>query len=339
MGAHDPTQPTHRRYAQVMSRNLMMRDAPDHTRLRKLLNHAFTGNATRTWDTVIESVVDDVLGAARVDEEINLFTEIAELIPVTVVARLLGVPVEDRHFFRNLSLSFALSLDLAVTGDERDRVIEESVQLFDYVRDLAEDKKDQQADDLLTTLLRAEEDGGKLTLDEIIAQVCMLLVAGNETTADLITTGLALLLTRPDQFRDLRADPGLIESMLLEVLRFEPPLQFSPRIAAADIAVAGGRTIPKDSSVFFCHGSANRDPRQFDQPDEFDIRRGDKRHLAFAAGPHFCIGNQLALAEGAVFFGKLFSTFDRIELSGEPRLRTDRFNQRGYETVPVILAR
>jgi hypothetical protein len=288
---------------------------------------------------VIESVVDDVLGAARVDEEINLFTEIAELIPVTVVARLLGVPVEDRHFFRNLSLSFALSLDLAVTGDERDRVIEESVQLFDYVRDLAEDKKDQQADDLLTTLLRAEEDGGKLTLDEIIAQVCMLLVAGNETTADLITTGLALLLRHPEQFNAVREDHALIEPALLEVLRFEPPLQFSPRIAATDIPEAGGKTIPAGSNVFFCHGSANRDPRQFERPDEFDIRRGDKRHLAFAAGPHFCVGNQLALTEGAVFFRKLLTTYDRIELTGEPRLRTDRFNQRGYETVPITLSR
>ncbi|HEY9414656.1 MAG TPA: cytochrome P450 [Pseudonocardia sp.] len=339
MGAHDPTQPTHRRYAQVMSRNLMMRDAPDHTRLRKLLNHAFTGKATRTWNMVIESVVDDVLGAARVDEEINLFTEIAELIPVTVVARLLGVPVQDRRFFRNLSLSFALSLDLAVTGDERDRVIEESVQLFDYVRDLAEDKKNQEADDLLTTLLRAEEDGGRLTLDEIIAQVCMLLVAGNETTADLITTGLALLLRHPDQFHDVRRDHSLIDPALLEVLRFEPPLQFSPRIAATDIHDAGGKTIPRGSNVFFCHGSANRDPRQFERPDEFDIRRGDKRHLAFAAGPHFCIGNQLALTEGAIFFRKLLTTYDRIELTAEPRLRTDRFNQRGYETVPITLTR
>jgi cytochrome P450 len=172
-----------------MSRNLMMRDAPDHTRLRKLLNHAFTGRATRSWDSVINSVVGVVLPAARVGEEINLFTEIAELIPVTVVARLLGAPMAGHQFFRRLSLSFALSLDLAVTGDERDRVSEESVQLFDYVRDLALEKKQTAGEDnLLTTLLRAEEDGGKLTLDEIIAQVCMLLVAGNETTADLITT-------------------------------------------------------------------------------------------------------------------------------------------------------
>jgi cytochrome P450 len=339
MGAHDPSQPTHQRYAQVMSRNLMMRDAPDHTRLRKLLNHAFTGKATRVWEPVIESVVDDVLGAARVNEEINLFTEIAELIPVMVVARLIGVPMADHHLFRHLSLSFALSLDLAVTGDERDRVIEESVQLFHYVRDLAEEKRNRPADDLLTTLLRAEEDGGKLSLDEIVAQVCMLLVAGNETTADLITTGLALFLQHPDQFHALCEDDALIDPALLEVLRFESPLQFSPRIAATDIPDAGGKTIPEGSNVFFCHGSANRDPRQFDRPDEFDIRRGDKRHLAFAAGPHFCIGNQLALTEGAVFFRKLLSMFDRIELTGEPRLRTDRFNQRGYETVPITLKR
>jgi cytochrome P450 len=218
-------------------------------------------------------------------------------------------------------------------------VIEESVQLFDYVRDLAEEKRNRPADDLLTTLLRAEEDGGKLSLDEIVAQVCMLLVAGNETTADLITTGLALFLQHPDQFHALCEDNALIDPALLEVLRFESPLQFSPRIAATDIPDAGGKTIPEGSNVFFCHGSANRDPRQFDRPDEFDIRRGDKRHLAFAAGPHFCIGNQLALTEGAVFFRKLLSMFDRIELTGEPRLRTDRFNQRGYETVPITLKR
>jgi cytochrome P450 len=171
-------------------------------------------------------------------------------------------------------------------------------------------------------------------MNELVASACMLLVAGNETTADLIATGLALFLDHPDQLKAMQDDRSLVDSAMLEVLRYESPLQFSPRIATEEVQ-AGGQTIPKGSKVFFGHGSANRDPRQFDRPDEFDVRRGDKRHLAFAAGPHFCIGNQLALTEGKVFFNNLFDRFATITPGGPGELRTDRFFQHGYHYLPV----
>ena len=335
LGQHDPENPVHQRYAQVMSRNLMMNDAPDHSRLRGLLNHAFVGRAVRAWDPVIQEVLDIVLDSVPVGEEFDAFSMIGEVIPVGVITRLIGVPFADRERFRRLSVAFASSIDPLVVGEERDQVIRESVELFDYVRELAQDRSRESGDDLLSTLIQAEEDGSKLDMDELVAQVCMLLVAGNETTADLITTGLALLLQHPDQLALVRDDPTLIDSAMLEVLRYESPLQFSPRLAAEDIDDVGDSTIPKGSRVFFGHGSANHDPRQFERPDEFDIRRGDRSHLAFAAGPHFCIGNGLALAEGKAFFRDFFARFDNVTLAGDPELRLDRFIQRGYKKLPL----
>jgi cytochrome P450 len=174
-------------------------------------------------------------------------------------------------------------------------------------------------------------------MDELIASVCMLLVAGNETTADLIATGLALFMGHPDQFSELREDPTLIGTALLEVLRYESPLQFSPRIATEDLQL-GSESIPKGGKVIFGHGSGNRDPRQYQNPETFDIRRGDKRHLAFAAGPHFCIGNQLALSEGEIFFRTLFDRFGEVAPAAPGELRTDRLFQHGYAKLPVTIA-
>lgn len=204
------------------------------------------------------------------------------------------------------------------------------------MRALAVDRHRAPGEDLLSTLVRAEEDGTKLAMDELVACVCMLLVAGNETTADLIATGLALLLAHPGQLDVLRTRPELIDSALHEVLRYEAPLEFSPRIAAEDIPL-DGRVIPQGSRVFFGHGSGNRDPRQFDRAEQFDVTRNDKSHLAIAAGAHFCIGNQLAIAEGREFFTRMLERFPLVKLAGEPAHRTDRFFQHGYASVPIIV--
>lgn len=254
---------------------------------------------------------------------------------------LIGVPVADRDQFRKLSVSFASTFDPVVQGEQRDQCVRDSVELMDYIenlaRELAKDRDHAGGHGLLTTLITAEEDGSKLSMEELVANVGMLLVAGNETTADLISTGVGLLLGHPDQLALLRADPSLVDSALLEILRYEAPLQFSPRIAADDIDIEGGRTIPKGSKVLFGHGSANRDPRQFDMPDVFDIRRNDRHHLAFAAGPHFCIGNALALAEGRVFFRQLLERFGKIEPAGAAKWREGRLIQRGFDYLPVAV--
>lgn len=337
-GQYDQDNPIHRRYAKVAARNLMITDAPDHTRVRSLLNHAFTGRAARRQQPIIEAVADEVLDAVPAGVEIDVVGTLAEVMPVWVISKLIGVPIADRERFRRLSVAFTETFDPTIAGERRDQSIKDSVDLFDYVGELARDRSREAGEDLLSTLVRAEEGGAKLTMDELVASVCMLLTAGNETTADLIATGLALLLRHPEQLRQLREDPDLIELAMHEVLRYESPLQFSPRIPTADVEV-GGQVIPKGAKVFFGHGSGNRDPRQYERPEEFNIYRGDKRHLAFAAGPHFCIGNALALSEGEVFFRKLFERFSSIEAAGPGELRTDRFFQHGYGSLPVILRR
>jgi len=335
-GTYDKSDPVHRRYAEIASRNLMINDAPDHTRLRGLLNHAFAGKATKLWGPAIQAVVDEVLDEIEPDTELDFMPQVAEVIPVWVISKLLGVPIADRELFRRRSIAFTETFDPTIMGERRDRAIRESVELFDYVRALAEDRSRASGDDLLSTLINAEEDGERLTMDELIACTCMLLVAGNETTADLIGTGLVLFLEHPEQFAALRADPDLIPSALLEVLRYESPLQFSPRIVAGDVEL-GPAELTTGDKVIFGHGAANRDPRVFDDPDTFDIRRGDRRHLAFAVGPHYCIGNGLALKEGDVFFRSLFDRYGDITATKPAQWRTDRFFQHGYHSIPVHL--
>lgn len=336
-GTYDKDDPVHQRYAEVASRNLMINDPPDHTRLRGLLNHAFAGKATKQWGPAIQAVVDEVLDEIEPGTELDFMSQIAEVIPVWVISRLIGVPIADRELFRQRSIAYTETFDPTIMGERRDRAIRESVELFDYVGALAEDRRRGTGDDLLSTLINAEEDGEKLTMDELIACTCMLLVAGNETTADLIGTGLALFMEHTDQFKALRADPDLIPSALLEVLRYESPLQFSPRIVAEDLELGPAKLVTGDK-VIFGHGSANRDPRVFENPDTFDIRRGDKRHMAFAVGPHYCIGNGLALKEGEVFFRTLFDRYGEITPAAPAQWRTDRFFQHGYATIPVHLA-
>lgn len=336
-GTYDREDPVHRRYAEVASRNVMITDAPDHTRLRALMNHAFTGRAIKLWGPAIQTVTDEVLGSVVTGTEVDAMADLAEVVPVWVISKLIGVPIADRERFRQLSVAFTETFDPTVMGERRDRAIRHSVELFDYVRDMALDRTRAPGEDLLTTLIHAEEDGAKLSMDELIASVCMLLVAGNETTADLIATGLAQLMAHPDQFRELRGDHSLLSTALLEVLRYESPLQFSPRIATEDLQL-GSESIPKGGKVLFGHGSGNRDPRQYQEPETFDIRRGDKRHLAFAAGPHFCIGNQLALSEGEIFFRSLFDRFGEITPTGPGEMRTDRLFQHGYARLPITIA-
>lgn len=336
-GTYDRNDPVHLRYAEVASRNLMIRDAPDHTRLRALLNHAFTGRATRLWGSAIQAVTDEVLDSVEPGTDLDAMAELAEVVPVWVISKLIGVPIADREHFRRLSVAFTETFDPTVMGERRDRAITQSVELFDYVKELALDRTRAPGEDLLTTLIQAEEDGSRLSMDELLASVCMLLVAGNETTADLIATGLGLFMAHPDQLAELRADPSLMGTALLEVLRYQSPLQFSPRIATEHLEL-GSESIPKGGKVLFGHGSGNRDPRQYDDPEVLDIRRGDKRHLAFAAGPHFCIGNQLALSEGEIFFRTLFDRFGEIVPAGPAEMRTDRLFQHGYAKLPVSIA-
>lgn len=336
-GAHNADDPEHQRFAQVAKHNLIASDAPVHTRLRALVGHAFTGRAAKSWGPAIDAVATEVLDTITGGEEIEVVSRVAEVMPVWVISRLLGVPISDRERFRRLSVAFTETFDPTVVGERRDRAIRDSVELFDYVRKMAEQRRTHPGEDLLSTLLHAEEQGDRLTIDELVATVCMLLVAGNETTADVIASGLALLLSHPAQLDALRADPTLVDSAVLEVLRYESPLQFTGRVAAQDVQL-GPHTVEKGVNVFFCLASANRDPRQFDRADEFDIRRGDRRHLAFGAGPHFCIGNQLALAEAGAFLRHLLARSPAMELTGPAVVRTDRFYQRGYAMLPVAFA-
>jgi len=339
-GVHDPQNPAHRRWAAIASQNLLASDPPKHTRLRTLLSHAFSGRALRAWSPAITESIEEVLAEVPVGAEFNAIAEIADVLPVRVISKLIGIPIADVERFHRLSLALTETFDVAVQGERRDRAILDSLELFEYVRGLAEERRDDPEldsyDDLLSTLLQAEESGGRLNMDELLATIGILLVAGNETTTDTIGNGLGLLTQNPDQMAAVRTDRSLINKAILEILRSESPIQTTGRKTVKTVEYKGV-TIKKGENVFVCMGSANRDDRVYDHPEKFDIHRGDSRHLAFGLGAHFCIGNQLARIQVAMLLNELFDRYRLIEAGPSKRIqRSDRLLQRGLADLPVI---
>jgi cytochrome P450 len=340
MGSHDPSNPTHRRWAAIASQNLLATDPPKHTRLRTLLSHAFSARALRAWSEAITESIDEVLFGIAPDMEVDAVGTVATVLPVWVISKLIGVPIADRQRFHRMSLALTETFDVTVQEERRDRAIEDSLELFDYVRELAETRRSdgdfESSDDLLSTLLRAEESGERLTMDELLATVGILLVAGNETTTDTIGNGIGLLLRHPDQMIAMRDHRELIDKAVLEILRMESPIQLAGRKAASDFEYRG-RAISKGVNAFVCIGAANRDPRAFDRADEFDVSRGGTKHLAFGRGAHLCIGSQLARIQVRMLFNELFDRFPSMQAGkSEPVMRSDRLLQRGYEQLPVV---
>jgi cytochrome P450 len=341
-GIHDPDNPTHRRWAAIASQNMLASDPPKHTRLRTLLSPAFSARALRAWSDAIATSIDEVLAGVEPGEEVDAIGALATVLPVWVISRLIGVPIADRHRFHRLSLALTETFDVTVQGERRDRAIADSLELFDYVRDLAETRRVagslEDSDDLLGTLLRTEESGERLTMDELVAIVGILLVAGNETTTDTIGNGIGLLLRHADQMVAMRHDRDLIDKAVLEILRMESPIQLAGRKASQDFEYRG-HSMSRGVNAFVCIGSANRDPRAFDRADEFDISRGDTKHLAFGRGAHLCIGSQLARIQVRMLFNELFDRFASIQAGrSEPAMRSDRLLQRGYTQLPVVFA-
>jgi cytochrome P450 len=244
--------------------------------------------------------------------------DLAYPLPVRVISELLGVPPDDRPRFQGWSEQLARSVDPSILlGGSVDEVTAAREEFADYFRELIGARRAQPGEDLLSHLIRVEEDGDQLTEDELLATCILLLVAGHETTVNLIGNGILALLRHPDQLAALRDDPALGGAVVEETLRYDPPVQMTSRVARGGIRV-GDLDPPDGATILVLLAAANRDPEMFTDPDRFDIARTDGHaHLAFAAGPHFCLGASLARLEGAAAFAA-FAT--RVP---DPRLDTD----------------
>ena len=309
-------------------------DPPAHTRMRNLVNKAFTPRVVERSRPRIQAIAGSLLDDLPEPGRLDVIADLAIPLPVIVIAEVLGVPADDRQRFKAWSSDIAGTLGGPFQPlDVLDRARVSSNELADYFREQIAARRRAPRDDLLSALIAAEEQGDLLNEDELLATCILLLVAGNETTTNLIGNGMLALIENPDQRRRLQADASLIPVAVDEMLRYDPPAQMTSRIALEETELRGGRFEP-GQVVLAVLGAANRDPEQFPDPDRFDVGRANNRHLAFGYGIHYCLGAPLALAEAQVAFETLLRRLPEPELAGEPQ-RGPSFILRGLRSLPV----
>jgi cytochrome P450 len=316
---------------------MLDRDPPDHTRLRGLVNKAFTPRVVEVLRPNIQKFVDDLLDRVEGRNSMDLIEDFAYPIPVVVICEMLGVPVADRERFRTWGLDIARGLDAILLPLDSDVVIKSRAArtaLGEYFRELIADRRASPRADLLSDLIAAEEAGDKLNEEELLATCILLLVAGHETTVNLIGNGTLALLRHPAELKRLRENPRLITTAVEELLRFDGPVQRTARMPSEDVTV-GGRTIAKNDLVMPFIGAADRDPAQFPDPDRLDITRTDNRHIAFGWGIHFCLGAPLARVEGQIAINSLLRRLPKLALATDRPEYRQSLTLRGLSTLPV----
>ncbi len=306
-------------------RSMLGSDPPAHTRLRGLVNKAFTPRMIQRLEPRMHEIANELLDAALEQGDVDLVQALTYPLPVTVIAEIIGIPAEDRAKFKRWSDAAVANLGLVFVGGFDPERAQRQLKLFESMREyfipLAEERKRRPREDLLTGLVQAEHEGSKLDFEEMLSMLVLLLVAGNETTTTLIGNATLELLAHPGELKRLRDDPGLLPSAIEEVLRFASPVQFDPRRATRALSLHGVE-IRENDFVLSWLGSANRDERIFERPESFDIGREKNPHLAFGFGTHYCIGANLARLEARVALGALLA-------------RTRSFERRGDELLPL----
>ncbi|MEV6907542.1 cytochrome P450 [Amycolatopsis sp. NPDC051071] len=312
-------------------------DPPDHTRLRTLVTKVFTPRSVAALEPEVTRLVDVSLDRIEDAGRADLVEELAFQLPFTMISRMLGMPPHDHVRIRELSATIVRSLE-AVSDQEVLRAINDAgVEITSLIRQLVAWKRANPGEDLLTALIAAENDGDKLSDDEIVAQVALLYMAGHETTANLISNSAVALLRNPDQLALLRERPEIAGNAIEELLRYDSPVQQARRVTTKPYSVRG-KEIPAGTFVLACLASANRD-RRFWGPDADELRldrANARRHVSFGAGPHHCLGSSLARLEGRVVIQRLVSRFPKLEFDGEVKWN-GRINLRGPAMIPIAV--
>ncbi len=330
-------QPWFRKVFKSLKRNMLEVDPPDHTRLRALVAKAFTPRLIEQMRGRIQVLTEELLDKVQDRGGMDLIHDYALPLPSTIIAEMLGVPVADRHRFHRWSQS-VLSAGASTWGLVK--AVPNVLLFIRYLRKIIKNRRAEPQDDLISALARAEEAGDTLSENELLAMVFLLLVAGHETTVNLIGNGMLALLEHLDQMEILRLDPSLIKPAVEELLRYTSPVEMATeRYAREDVTIAGMR-IRRGDMVFPVLASANRDERQFPVPDVLDIKREPNKHLSFGLGTHFCLGAPLARLEGQIAINTLLRRFPELRLCVAPQMLRWRpgLVLRGLEALPVTFA-
>jgi hypothetical protein len=321
--------------AQVMVKQMLFMDAPDHTRLRGLASTAFTPARVEALRSHIREILDDLLAPVLAAGRMDVIADLAAPLPAIVTAEMMGVPTSDADQLKEWSADFAEVLgNFQHNPDRAARTLKCVEEMTSYFRDAIQSQRGQPRDGLINALLTAEIDGDRLTEEEIIANCIVTMVGGQETTTNLIGNGMLTLLRHPNELERLRNDLTLIPSAVEELLRYESPSQHTARICPEDTEL-GGQKIRKGQAVIAVMGAGNRDPERFPDPDRLDLGRPDNRHLAFGWASHFCFGAPLARMEGQLVFAAIARRMSNLKLEPGPIVWRDNLGLRGLTSLPV----
>ncbi|GLZ42138.1 cytochrome P450 [Actinokineospora sp. NBRC 105648] len=316
-----------------LAAHMLNMDPPDHTRLRKLVNRAFTARGIEPMRARVQQITDGLLDALAERGEVDLIAEFAFPLPMTVICELLGVPDADRESFRGWTSTVTSTAPF-------EQIQAAGMAMAEYLVKLLAHKRTAPGDDLLTALIETSEDGDRLSEVELVSMTFLLLLAGHETTVNLISNSVLALLRNPEQLAALRADPGLLPGAIEEFLRYEGPINLATMRYTTEPVDFDGIEVPANEFVLVSLGAANRDPERFPEADRLDVARAPSAHLAFGHGIHYCVGAPLARMEGEIALGSLLRRFPDLALAGDPVELVWRESTivRALDTLPVRLS-
>jgi cytochrome P450 len=325
----------HAPFWDLINAGILDMEGTDHTRVRRLVSKAFTPAYVEGLRPRVEALVDGLVNQLVGAGEVDLLTAVAEPLPVTVIAEMLGVPEADRHLLRPWSADICKMYELNPSLESQRDAVRASTEFSEYLRGLARARRDRPGEDLISGLAQIVDEGERLTEDELVGTCVLLLNAGHEATVNSTLLGWWSLFRDPDRLAELRADHSLLPTAIEELLRFDTPLQMFERWVLEPTELHGVE-IPRGAELGLLFGSANRDPSVFDAPDELRLDRAPNPHLTFGAGIHFCLGAPLGRLELQTSFRALLERFPRMEPAEEPRWRPN-YIIRGLEGLRVRL--
>lgn len=313
---------------------MLNENPPEHTHLRSLVNKAFSPRMIQQMEAHIQEIADRLIDAALPAGGMDFIADFAFLLPITVIAEMLGIPASDHEKFRDWSHNITQTLEPGYSMDVLGRANEAHDQLVEYLKPLVNERRKSPQSDLISALVEAEENGDRLTEADVLGNLVLMLVAGHETTVNLIGNGMLALFRHPDQMQLLKSNPDLMHSAVEECLRYDSPVQTVRRIAGEDMEFHGQKLRKKDMVVVLI-GACNRDPAVFADPHKFDITRSENKHLAFSQGIHHCLGATLARMEGQIALATVLRRLPDIRLTDDRLEYKHPFNLRGVKRMPV----